>query len=251
MSDELRVYRQNWPGRDWRRACLAGIALTLAFPLLLLLVSVAGCRAPPTPRPEAVTPVGAAGAALFRLDAEASQIWLYLHADGPLSRVGHDHVITTHGLQGSVWLHPQLERSSCEFQLPVATLVVDDAQERAAAGDEFSEPLDAEARAGTREHMLGDSQLAAARYPLVTLRCRRLTPTAAGVTVELTVTLRDRASQLAVPASWQRAGNTLQASGEFSFRQTALGLEPYSLLFGALRVADEIRARFLLVARHD
>jgi len=52
-----------------------------------------------------------------------------------------------------------------------------------------------------------------------------------------------------VPLQWQRQGNTLQASGEFSFRQSALGLEPYSLFLGALRVADEIHARFVLVAR--
>ena len=67
--------------------------------------------------------------------------------------------------------------------------------------------------------------------------------------MELTVTVRDHTTQLSVPVHWQRSGNTLEANGEFSFTQTALGLEPYSLLFGALRVSDEIQARFRLVAR--
>jgi hypothetical protein len=219
---------------------------SLACALLLLL---AACRERPS-RPEQVSaPVGPAGATLFTLDPGASRVWFYLHADGPLTRLGHNHVITAPGLSGNIWLHPALERSGCALQLAVDQFVVDDPAERAAAGGEYAPPLDDAARAGTRAHMLGDSQLAAARFPLVSLRCRQVSAAASGVMLDLTVTLRDRDSQLTVPVAWQRSGSTLRASGEFVFRQSAVGLEPYSALFGALRVADEIRARFQLVAR--
>ncbi len=227
--------------RALRCAKLALLALPLAW--------LGGCGTRPSataqvvaaPRPEGTTP--------FQLDASASEIWLYLHADGPMSKIGHTHVITTHGLHGSIWLHPQTERSGCEFELPVAAFVVDDPQERAAAGGEFAEPLDEAARSGTREHMLGERQLDGAHYPKVSLQCQRVTGPAERITVQLSVTLRDHSTQLSVPVQWQRTGNTLQASGEITFRQTSLGLEPYSLLFGALTVSDEIRARFRLVAR--
>ena len=86
-----------------------------------------------------------------------------------MSKIGHAHVITTRGLHGSIWLHPQTERSGCEFEIPVAAFVVDDPQERMAAGGEYAEPLDEAARAGTREHMLGNRQLDAAQYPKVLL----------------------------------------------------------------------------------
>ncbi|HEV7431489.1 MAG TPA: YceI family protein, partial [Steroidobacteraceae bacterium] len=112
-----------------------------------------------------------------------------------------------------------------------------------------AEPLDQDARAGTREHMLGDRQLDAAQYPKVVLQCQHVTAGPDGLTVQLAVTLRDHTSHLSVPVKWQREGSILRASGEVTFTQTALGLEPYSLLFGALRVGDEIRARFRLVAR--
>ena len=214
-----------------------------------LLLSMAGCGVRPSTKAQAVTSVGPAGATLFQLDAEASQVWLYLHADGPLAKAGHSHVIITHGLRGSIWLHPQLERSSCALQLLVEAFVVDDPQERMAAGGEFAEPIDAAARDGTREHMLGDRQLDAAHYPRVSLQCRHVAAVADGLTAELAITLRDHESPLTVPVKWQRSGSTLQASGEFTFTQTSLGLEPYSLLFGALRVSDAIRARFRLVAR--
>jgi polyisoprenoid-binding protein YceI len=216
---------------------------------VVLSLGVAGCGVRPPAPAQAVTTAGHAGTTPFQLDANDSEIRLFLQADGPLAKVGHNHVITSHGLRGTIWLHPQPQRSSCELQLPVASLVVDDPQERAAAGGEYAEPLDEPARAGTREHMLGDRQLDAAQFPLVTLQCLRLAPGTDTMTVELTVTLRDHVSQLSVPVKWQRSGNTLQADGEITVTQTSLGLQPYSLLLGALRVSDEIRARFRIVAR--
>ena len=80
------------------------------------------------------------GSTPFQLDPNASQIWLYLHADGPMAKVGHSHVITTRGLRGMVWLHPQVEHSGCAVELPVAAFVVDDPQERAAAVPRAARP---------------------------------------------------------------------------------------------------------------
>ena len=231
-------------GRSWKFAGRLLAATVVASSLWL-----AACRPPPRAGSQIGAPAGRAGATLFQVDAGASQVWLYLHADGPLIRLGHKHVITTHGLQGRVWVHPQPERSECDLQMQVAAFVVDDPQERATAGGEYAEPLDAAARDGTREHMLGDRQLDAAHFPLLRLRCQKLTVTPAGLSLELAITLRDRVSSLSVPVQWQRTGNTLRANGEFTFRQSELGLEPYSLLFGALRVGDDIRVRFQLVAR--
>lgn len=227
--------------RAWRCAQLALLALPLAW--------ITGCGTRPSASAQVVAAPRPAGTTPFQLDAAASQVWLFLRADGPMAKIGHTHVITTHGLHGSIWLHPQTENSGCEFELPVASFVVDDPQERAAAGGEFAEPLDEAARSGTREHMLGERQLDAAHYPKLALQCQHVTGGPERITVQLTVTLRDHGAQLSVPVQWQRTGNTLQASGEFTFRQTSLGLQPYSLMFGALSVSDEIRARFRLVAR--
>ena len=121
-----------------------------------------------------VTANGPANGTAFQLDSGASEIWLFLHADGPLAKVGHTHVITNHDLRGTVWLHPQPEQSACEVQIPVQSFVVDDPKERASAGAEYAEPLDEAARSGTRDHMLGDKQLSAAQYPSVSLQCRHI-----------------------------------------------------------------------------
>ncbi len=234
--------RDRSEGRRTRaRRLLAALAVAAA-------VWIAACRPLATTRAQISAGAGPAGATLFQVDVGASGVWLYLHAAGPLLQLGHNHVITSHDLQGSVWVHPQLERSSCALQLPVGTLVVDDPQERATAGGEYAGPLDAAAREGTREHMLGGRQLDATRFPLLRIRCRQLSGAPDGLSLQLVVTLRDHEALLSVPLQWQRSGRLLRASGKLTFRQSELGLEPYSLLFGALRVADEIQARFLLVA---
>ncbi len=46
---------------------------------------------------------------------------------------------------------------------------------------------------------------------------------------------------------WHLADDTLAADGEFTFKQSDLGLEPYTGLLGALRVADAIRAKVHIV----
>jgi len=150
------------------------------------------------------------------------------------------------GVEAIVWEHGRRN-----FQLRADGFVVDDPQERAAAGGEFAEPLDEGARAGTREHMLGERQLDAQHYPVVLLHCRQVSVTGDSATVALAVTLRGKESLLQVPMKWRRNGKVLQAEGELTFRQTDIGLQPYSLMLGALRVADDIHARFTLLARQQ
>ena len=237
------------PAITARRPAPGVTAVATAAVVAAAALLLCACRPPPAERVPVSAAPGPAGASLFRADGNASQLRFYLHADGPMARIGHNHVISAHGLEGEVWLQPQPEHSTCQLRLPVAAFVVDDPDERATAGAEFAEPLDAVARDGTRTHMLGDRQLDATRFPVIGLRCVRLTATPAGMLLELAITLRDHETHLTVPLQWERQGGTLQASGEFGFRQSELGLEPYSLLFGALRVADEVHARFVLVAR--
>jgi polyisoprenoid-binding protein YceI len=226
--------RHTWPA-------LAGVAIAS-----LLL---AGCTVRSVARPEPAPVAAPPGSVVYRIDRDASRIWLYLRADGPLARVGHTHVICATGLAGTIWLQPQPERSRLELQLPVDQLVVDDPAERAVAGAEFSEPLDDAARAGTREHMLGASQLDATHFPSIELHSQRVQVTPDGLMLDLAVHLRDHDATLTVPVQWQVQGDGLEASGETRFEQTALGLVPYTALFGALRVADTVRVHFHIVAQ--
>lgn len=218
---------------------------------LLLLAALAACRTPPPSQGTASAAAGAApeGAQHWSIDPAASHIWLQLRADGALARLGHTHVIVAQQLQGQVWLQAQLKQSRVELDIPAAALLVDDPAERARAGAEFSDPLDDDARSGTREHMLGERQLDAAHYPMISLRSHSIRQQGTLTSIEFQVQLRDHQSLLTVPVQWQHSGGELRATGNVEFNQTDLGLEPYSALLGALRVADRVAARFEIVAR--
>jgi polyisoprenoid-binding protein YceI len=218
---------------------------------LLLLALLAACRTSPSTQGTTNAAASAApeGAQQWSIDPAASHIWLQLRADGALARLGHTHVIVAQQLQGRVWLRAPLEQSRVELDIPAAALLVDDPGERTRAGAGFSEPLDDDARSGTREHMLGERQLDAAHYPVISLRSHSIRQQGASITIEFQVQLRDHQSLLSVPLQWQQSGGELRATGNVEFNQTDLGLEPYSALLGALRVADRIAARFEIVAR--
>src|SRR4051812_25296808 len=157
-------------GPSLRRRRVFSMCYTRLVVLALVLMLTAGCGARPSAPARSIAVTGATGTKPFQIDANASEIRLLLRADGPMAKVGHAHVISTRGLQGTIWLHPQAELSGCSFELPVASFEVDDPQQRAAAGAEFAAPLDEAARTGTREHMLGERQLDAAHYPKVSLQ---------------------------------------------------------------------------------
>ena len=218
---------------------------------LLLLAALAACRTSPSTQgpTNAAASTTPEGAQQWTIDPVASHIWLQLRADGALARLGHTHVIVAQQLQGQVWLRTPLEQSRVELDIPATALLVDDPGERARAGAGFSEPLDDDARSGTREHMLGERQLDAARYPTISLRSHSIRQQGALTTIEFQVQLRDHQSMLTVPVQWQQSGGELRATGNVEFNQTDLGLEPYSALLGALRVADRVAARFEIVAR--
>ena len=236
-------------------------AVLLSLVCVLLSVAMTACQAPRAQRFDSTEFRPPPGATRYAVDSQSSRIWLQLHADGPLARLGHTHVIVAQQLRGDVWLHPQVERSALGLVIPVNALLVDDPHERAAAGAEFAEPIDAEARAGTSEHLLGGSQFDAAHYPALSLRSLRVRPVDAtaiagageaadlAAVIEFQVTVRDHTAQLLVPVHWQLHGEQLRASGAIEFKQSDLGIEPYSALLGALRVADSVAARFEIVAQ--
>ncbi len=225
--------------RPWRVAVLAAVALAACRPVT---------GPPPTER---APPAGVADAAavVYAVDPARSEVRLLVYRDGPLARLGHNHVISSTGITGEVYLAPAGRKSAFALTLPVATLDVDRPELREAEGEDFPPGIDAEAIAGTRRNMLGEQLLDAERYPVITLRSLAITGGPEVYEVRFELGLRDTATALTVPVSLARRPDGIEASGEFSVRQTALGLEPFSVFMGALSVRDEMRVKFRVFAR--
>lgn len=218
------------------------------LPVAVLLLSA--CRAPPPSR----TPVGVVaapppGVELYQVDPGSSQLILRVYREGPLAALGHNHVIAVHGLEGSVHWHPDPARCSLLLRFAVAALGVDEPALRAAAGPDFAADLGDAARAGTRTNMLGPRLLDAGHYPEITLASEGVSGSASAPRIALRVYVAGHDALLDVPAQVQRDAAGLHASGDLALRQTTLGLTPFAVMLGALRVADTLQLHFDIRAR--
>ncbi len=179
---------------------------------------------------------------------------LLVFRGGPLAKAGHNHVIASHNLYGTVYVPDDLRRATFEVRFPVTALTVDETVLRAKENEaEFPPDVSDSARDGTRKNMLGSSLLDSERYPEIVLRSSKL-ELAQGSTgenwlAEVQVTVRDHVSTVVIPVHYRQQADEIVVSGEFPMRQTGLGLTPYSALLGALQVVDELKVRFRVVAR--
>ena len=205
--------------------------------LLVLAGTCAGAQQPPE------------DAALYEIDVERSDLHWLVYRAGALSRFGHDHVISVGEMTGTVLLHPDLEHSRFELEIPVEGLVVDDPQLRALEGEEFASEPSAEDIAGTRRNMLSEAVLDAERHPV--LRITGTGPVVKGgsESLEVTVEILGRSIPLTVPTTLRLDEETLEASGTFQLTHETLGMEPFSVMMGALQVAEELDFAYRVTAR--
>ena len=225
----------------------------------MLIVFIAGCSAPPPlPPPPEGAPPGFPSAALSRqmsaaarvlaVDPSASLVRVLVYRGGALARLGHDHVIAARELNGIVVLDSGAAgrtRASGELYTAFSALTVDEPALRSAAGFE-TEPS-AEDRDGTKRNML--ATFSAAEHPFVRValeagfdggigRERRIVP--AQVTISLAGVERGFDVDVGVSA----AEGVVAADGAFSIRHDDFGVEPFSVLGGALAVDDRIDIEF-------
>jgi polyisoprenoid-binding protein YceI len=231
---------------------------------VVLLISLAGCPTHPHgPEAPPATAVGAPPPAPGSLqprhegrpyDVEPSESLLTILAfrGGALAKAGHNHVIASHDMSGTIYVPDDQSRSTFEVSVPVDQLTIDEPELRAKEGSEFPTEVPESAKEGTRRNMLSEALLNGAQYPDITLVSQHLeTPAAAGspVRADVQVTIRGQAHSLSVPVTYGFEDSRLVVSGELPIKQSDLGLTPFSAMLGALQVQDELRVRFRIVAR--
>ena len=172
---------------------------------------------------------------------------------GALAKAGHNHVIASHTLTGTLYVPADPARASFEIHMPVVDLTIDEAVLRAEENSEdFPPDIPDSAKQGTRRNMLSAALLDGEHFPEVVLRSERLEPApgAAGsqLIAHVEVTVRDHTSSVVVPVHYEQQRDQIVVSGELPLKQSALGLTPFSALLGALQVVDELKIRFRVVA---
>ncbi len=188
------------------------------------------------------------GAQHYRLLPGESEVEIRVFRDGSLARLGHNHVIASTAIEGDLWLAEPVQDSVVDVVVEKASLVVDEPARRAAAGEEFDSEPPPDAIAGTRANMLGPALLDAARFPAVTLRTLQVEGELPALTLQAQIVVNDITRSLTLPLTVTLDGNRISATGKRTVSHAELGLEPFSVMLGALRVREEMVMYYSIVA---
>jgi polyisoprenoid-binding protein YceI len=185
----------------------------------------------------------------YQIDPAASQLRILVYKGGPMARLGHNHVISSQSLRGSIWRSAVQGQSGFEITVPVRELIVDDNANRTAEGPDFPLNLSEEDKAGTKTNMLRPSLLDGERFPDIVIRSVGVEGDGDTPEVVAHIRIKDQTREIRLPVRLEMAKGLLQVQGQFTLRQTDMGLTPLSVAMGALVVQDAVTIRFQLVAR--
>lgn len=176
----------------------------------------------------------------YTIDPAASEIHWRIYKAGAFARFGHNHVIAIAEPTGTVEVAANLAESTFTLQFQVAELSVDDAQLRQRYGEDFASVPSADDIAGTATNMLTEQVLNGAMFPSISVVGTQLSGLGPDQTIELSIAMLGRTVALSVPVDVSFDGATVRARAAFRLQHEDLGMEPFSVMMGALQVAPEI-----------
>lgn len=187
------------------------------------------------------------GGKLFTLDPKTSAVRIYAFRAGSAARLGHNHVLAAPQFEGYFHL-PAAGTASARFDLEfrLDQLEFDNPLYRATLGKAFSSILSPEAIEGTRQHMLGASNMQADLFPCVRIHSLQIAGEAPKFAAKIQVEMHGQTREMWVPLHVEGLPDSLAVSGSFVLRQTDFGVKPYSVMGGMLAVQDEVVIEFQL-----
>jgi polyisoprenoid-binding protein YceI len=182
-----------------------------------------------------------AHAQTFAIDPSKSDIHWLVYKAGTLERLGHNHVISVPQPHGTVTLDSQNKANSkFSIEFNVADLAVDKPDLRQPLGEPFASVPTAEDIAGTRKNMLSERVLEGDRYPTIKIDGTGPTGAAGAQQLKITVQMLGRTIPLTVPTKVTVSAGAVDAEGQFELTHGDLGMKPFSVMLGALQVADKM-----------
>ncbi len=219
-----------------------------------IMLFAAGCSLPPRGEVPPVPPAPVPARPVEELPAEswkivASHLEVRVYRDGPMQKLGHNHLITSDALEGEILLREPLTQTGFEIRLPLESLVVDDIDARNAAGGEFAAPVPQKDRDATRHNMLGEKLLDAANHDAIRLVAESVSGEPGSYEARVRVQVRGEEHVVAAPFDMTIDGGRLAAHASFHLNHADIGLEPFTVALGALKVRDDFEVDLRLQAR--
>lgn len=176
----------------------------------------------------------------YRLDPKPSRFTIRVTAGGLLSAFGHNPLIGVREFSGEVRFDPASpESASIRMQIPSTSLEV--------AGD-VNEKDRREI-----EQMMHEQVLESGTYPVIEFQSSEVKVTSNGggqfrAAISGDLSLHGVTRPQTIVARVTANGDRIRASGEFSIYQTEYGIQLVTVAGGALKVKDELKASFEILA---
>jgi len=177
---------------------------------------------------------------VYRLDPRPSRFTIRVTAGGLLSAFGHNPLIGVRDFSGEVQFDPASpESASLHVEVSARSLEV--------AGD-VNEKDRREI-----ERIMHEQVLESDSYPVIEFQSSEIKVTSSGAglfraEISGELSLHGVSRQQTIVARVTSSGERLRASGEFSIYQTEYGIQLVTVAGGALKVKDELKASFEILA---
>jgi polyisoprenoid-binding protein YceI len=177
----------------------------------------------------------------YFLDKRASRFTVRAFASGMLSALGHNPTIAIRNFAGEVSFDPSApEQGRLRAEIQADSLEVTD-----------------DIKSKDRKEMestMNEKVLEISKYPTITFdskvtSAQQLSEGRFQVNLSGTLSLHGATGTVPVPTQVTLLGDTLRASGEFSILQRDFGIPLVSVAGGALKLKDELKFAFDIVAR--
>jgi polyisoprenoid-binding protein YceI len=179
----------------------------------------------------------------FVIDKRASRFTVRAFATGILSAMGHNPTIGIRDFSGEMNFDPE-QLTAGAFQLTI----------KASSLDVQGDISDKDRR--EMERLMNEQVLETSKFPLIHYEANQITVSKLGDTFfsaqlngSLTFHGMTRSETIATHVTWM--GSMLRASGEFTLSQANYGIRPISVAGGALKLKDELKFSFEIVARQQ
>jgi polyisoprenoid-binding protein YceI len=177
----------------------------------------------------------------FVIDARASRFTVQAFATGLLSKMGHNPTIGIRSFSGGVNFDPDALQGS-EFCLAIQTVSL-------GVQDDISDKDRREIESLMKTQVLEIAKYPEAVYEAPSVTIHKLADALYSATLNGSLSFHGVTHSQPVTARVALFGEMLRASGEFTLRQSDFGIKPISVAGGALKVKDELKFSFELVAR--
>lgn len=179
----------------------------------------------------------------YVIDCRSSRFTVRAFATGMLSAMGHNPTVGIRDFSGEVRFNPdKLEAGPFRLAIKASSLAVQ---------DDISEKDRREIERLMNEQVLETAKFPEILYEAPGISVTKLSDMLCSATMNGSLTLHGVTRGQPIAARITLLGSMLRASGDFTLKQSDYNIKPVSVAGGALKLKDELKFSFEIVARRQ